>query len=303
MNNKVVLKIVAICAVVFLVFGILAAALAIYTIPKKLEEGKWPSFGGNEPFEYYKNEVLDIDGVSKINISTVSTDVVFYQSDKDLEITLDVQGYTRSETLTLETSKNDGVINVKIKYPKYNFGSWGGLNIIRGLLQIGIPASYSENLYVSGVGSNIKINDGISNSFAKLDLVTVSGDVRIDCEKISFIDFESTSGALTVENTLIDTISVDTTSGDISIDNIIGESGNINVSTISGSVKLDYDALCKTKIHTISGDVMLKIPADTKMDLDYSSISGDISGSYSPSSDGITVDVNTTSGDLNIEEN
>ena len=303
MNNKVVLKIVAICAVVFLVFGILAAALAIYTIPKKLDEGNWPSFGGNEPFEYYKQEVIDTDGVSKINISTVSTDVVFYQSEKDLEVTLDVQGYTRSETLTLETNKNDGVVNVEIKYPKYNFGSWGGLNITRGLLQIGIPASYSENLYVSGVSSNIKINEGISNSFSKLDIGTVSGDARIDCEKISFIDFQSTSGALTVENTLIDTVSVDTTSGDISIDNIIGESGNINVSTISGSVKLYYDALCKTNIHTISGDVTLIVPENSKMDLDYDSTSGDISGSYSTDADGITVDVNTTSGDLNIEEN
>ena len=303
MNNKVVLKIVAICAGVLLVFGVLGAVLAIVTIPDRLDDGKGFTFGGGEPFEYHKDEVLELDGITKINIDSVSTDVIFYQSDKNLEVTLDVKGYTRSETITLETEEIGNVLNVKVKYPKFTFGDWGGLNITDSLLQIGIPADYAESLYVSGVSCDIEIQDGISNVFTKLDLGTVSGTAKVSCEQIEYLEFDSTSGDLIVANTLIDMLSVDTTSGDIEVSNINSENGSINVNTVSGSVKIEYSALCKTKINTTSGDIELLVPAGSKMDLDYDSVSGDLSGDYSTSSDGVKLTVDTVSGDLHIENN
>ena len=115
MDNKVVLKIVVICAAVFLVFGILAAALAINSEIGTWRGEKFMSIGKGEPFEYHKNETFDLDGITQINIYTVSTDVVFYQSESELEITLNCSGYSNGETITLETYKIGSLINVKVK--------------------------------------------------------------------------------------------------------------------------------------------------------------------------------------------
>jgi len=300
MNNKVVLKILVICGAVFLVFGIIAAIFAAGTAARGWQNEKFFSIGRGEPFEYHKNENFDLDGVTQVNVGTVSTDVVFYQSDSELEVTLDCSGYTNKETITLETNQVGSVVNVKIKYPKYGWNSWGGINITQSLLQIGIPEDYAESVQVSGVSSEIRMNSHLANSFVQFDIDTVSGNADVQCLQIDVLEFDSTSGDLKVERTILNSVSADTTSGDMNIANVGSEGGKVGISTISGRVKIFYDELCETRVNTTSGDVQLDIPDDSKIDLDFDSVSGDVSGDYNKNSDGVSVNIDTVSGDLDI---
>lgn len=297
MNNKVVLKIVVICAAVFLVFGILSAIFAVGTFTSADGKDRYLSIGRGEPFEYHKNETIDLDGVTQININTVSSDVVFYESDKELEVTLDCYGFSSAETITLEVKTIGSVVDVNIKYPKT---FWGSLNITESQLQIGIPVGYDANVRVHGVSSEIKM-DQIENSFTELDLDTVSGNADVSFTQVDSLEFDSVSGDLVVIQTVLGNVNAHTTSGDMEIKNISSQNSSVRVDTVSGNVTIVYDALCETKINTTSGDVTLTIPSDSIIDLDYDSVSGDLRGNYNKNSDGVYVYVDTVSGNLNID--
>ena len=297
MNNKVVLKIVVICAAVFVVFGIFAAIFAVGTSWDNFYSSERFSIGRGDPFEYHKNEEFDLDGVKKINIGTVSSDVILYESESQLEVTLDCKGYSKTESITLETEKVGSTINVTVKYPKVFFSSF---NLTEGVLQIGIPKDYAESIQIDGVSSRVEMNSFLKNSFDTFDVDTVSGDIYVSCTEIGTLKVSSTSGELDVEQTVLKTVNADTTSGDITISNLSSSSEKVDVDSTSGRITLSYDELCETRVNTVSGDVTLSIPADTKIDLDFDSVSGDLRGDYNKSSEGIYIYVDTTSGDLTI---
>lgn len=297
MNNKVVLKIVAICAAIFVVFGILTAILAVRVTPSEWTSGNWTLSGG-EPFEYHKDEYVDLDGVTQINIDTVSTNVTFYESDSQLEVILDCEGFTNGEPIKLVVAKSGNIVDAIIEYPKV---FWGNLNITKSSLMIGIPADYSESIFVDGVSSDVLL-DGIGNNeFEEIKINTVSGDVFIKCNSIDMLSLHAVSGKLNVRQTMINSLNADTTSGDIDVSSLSSDCVSVAVDTVSGRVNLVYDSLCRTSIDTTSGDVTLDIPDGTKIDLDFDSTSGDAKGDYNKSSDGVYVKVDTTSGDLTIE--
>ena len=298
MNKSVVLKIVAICAAVFLVFGIITAILAVGFAKNYTGDENYFRIGQKgEPFEYHKNEVLNLENINQINIDVVSSDVIFYESESELEVTLDCYGYTNAETVTLYTEKDGTTLKVQVKYPKLVFGN---LNITESLLQIGVPAGYAENISVNSVSADIIMKDYLKNSFEVFDVDTVSGDANIQCTAIDSLLFNSTSGRLTVSDTTVSYVTADTTSGDLDIKNISAESRKVSINTVSGKVSISYDKLCETVIDTTSGDVRLSIPGGVAIDLDFDSVSGDIDGNYTSNSNGIPVSIDTVSGDLII---
>ena len=297
MNNKVVLKIVAICAAIFVVFGIVTAILAVRIAPGEWTEGNW-TIGRGEPFEYHKDEYVDLDGVTQINVDTISTDVTFYESDSQLEVILDCEGYTNGEPIKLEVTQSGSIINAAIEYPKV---FWGNLSITKSSLMIGIPADYSEGIVVDGVSSEVFLEGISKNEFQEIKIYTVSGDVFIKCESIDMLKLNSVSGDLNVRQTMINSLDVDTTSGNVDISSLSADCARVNVNTVSGRINLVYDSLCPTNINSTSGDVTLDIPSDTKIDLDFDSTTGDVNGDYNKSSEGVYVKVDTTSGDLTIE--
>lgn len=297
MNNKVVLKIVAICAAIFVVFGILTAILAVRLSPVDWSEGNW-TIGKGEPFEYHKDEYVDLDGVNQINIHTVSTNVTFYESDSQLEVILDCEGYSNSEPIKLEVTKSGSTVNAVIKYPKV---FWGNLSITKSSLAVGIPADYSDRIFVDGVSSEVFLDNIGNNEFSEVKVNTVSGDVYIKCNSIDALKLHSVSGELDVRQTKINSLDVDTTSGNIDVASLSSDCTNVKADTVSGRIHLVYDSLCKTSIDTTSGDITLDIPEGSKIDLNFDSVSGDVKGDYNKSSDGVYVEVDTTSGDLTIE--
>ncbi|MBN2879157.1 MAG: DUF4097 family beta strand repeat protein [Clostridia bacterium] len=297
MNNKVVLKIVVICLAVFVVFGIIASIFIAQSIKDGLDGDGEFLISSREPFEYHKNDVFDLDGITKVNIITVSSDVTFYESEEQLEITLDCYGYTSTETVTLETEKIGSVINAKVKYPQMVFGN---LNITDSQLRVGIPADYAQDIKISGVSSDVSMESFLKNSFAELEVGTVSGDINIYCTQVDTLDITTTSGNITSQETVLGKVLVNTTSGDVELSNIDSEDNYVNVNTVSGSVNLHYDVLCETHINTTSGDISLTMPEDSVMKLDFDSVSGDINGEYSTNSAGTYVNIDTVSGDLNM---
>jgi len=298
MKNNVVLKIVAICAAVFLVFGIITVILIAGFAKNYTDDDYFFSFGRKgEPFEYHKTETLSLNDIEQVNINVVSSDVVFYESQSELEVTLDCYGYTSAETISLYTEKLGNTLDVEVKYPKLFLGN---LNITESMLQIGIPADYSKNIKVNGVSSDIIMKDYLKNSFAVFDVGTVSGNVDILCSEIDSLLFNSISGELTVTDTVISYVTADTTSGDMDIKNLSEQSRKVSVNTVSGKVIISYDKLCETIVDTTSGDVTLNVPEGSIINLDFDSTSGDINGNYTSNSSGVNVSVDTVSGDLTI---
>ena len=298
MDNKIVLKIVAICAAVFLIFGVITAVLAVGYFKTNLNEENVFSIGKySEPFEYHKNEVIGLAEIADINVIVVSSEIIFYQSESDLEVTLDCYGYTNAETITLYTEKLGSTLTVQVKYPKLFLSN---LNITESVLKIGIPADYSENININGVSSEISMRDYLENSLSLFEVNTVSGDAQITCNSINSLVFDSTSGDLEVSDTVVSSVKADTTSGNIEVKNVGDECTKVSANTVSGRVLIYYDKVCETIIDTTSGDVTLYIPEGSMLDLDFDSVSGNLNGNYTSNSAGTGVSVDTVSGNLTI---
>ena len=187
---------------------------------------------------------------------------------------------------------------MKIKYPKSFFGN---IDINEGMLQIGIPMEYAESIDINGVSSDVNMDSNLKNEFSQVEIDLVSGNANVQCVSIDVLNCHSTSGTLTVQNTLLNRVIVDTTSGDIDVSNLSSQDGRVDAHTVSGKITLSYDKLCHTEVDTVSGDVRLDIPENSTIDLEFDSVSGDLNGNYNKNSDGVYVNVDTTSGDLTID--
>lgn len=303
MNKNVVLKIVAICAGVFIVFGALAAILAVKLSPAvwekgyNFEDGNFFAIGSREPFEYHEEKSFELDGITQINIDTVSSDVDISVSASTADVVYDAHGYAAEDAVKLVCEKRGNVLFIKIEYPKFS----RGLSIIQGLLQIGIPESYSGSISIDSVSADINTYGQLNNTFDELQVDTVSGDLNFECIELERFGFHSVSGRATFTAKINGEVFVDTISGDVDIKTVNSGNAKVGVDTVSGKVKVGYDVVCNTDIDTISGDVTLDLPSDVKIDLDFDSTSGDLDGDYNKSSEGEYVQVDTVSGDLTIQ--
>lgn len=297
--NKTIKFIVLISAVIFLVFGILAAVLAartdFTTINKQINSGTF-RWGFGEDFTVHTEENLKVEGITHITINTVSTDVVLYTSDSMVDVVLDCTGYTTGAPVKLVTSTVGNTLNIKIEYPKLR-----GLNIVDGSLQIGLPESYAGEIKINSVSSDTSTQGLLGNMLARFSVDTISGDANVSWAHIEELYYSSTSGDTLVQAEKIERVQIDTTSGTLEVRGISEDCTFVKANSVSGKVILDYNELCKTKVDTVSGNVILSIPEGTKIDLDFDSVSGDVDGNYNKNTSGVEVIINTVSGDLKFE--
>ena len=156
-----------------------------------------------------------------------------------------------------------------------------------------------------------------------LDVDTVSGGIRLeDTNAAGAIDLDTTSGKIFMSACSSASLDIDTVSGrvegealsvgkDVNLDSGSGAivmraltvGGQVDVDTGSGEVELRFSGLpASVDVDTGSGDVRLAFPKGTTIDLDFDTASGKMSGAYSFAPKGLPVDVDTSSGDLTIEE-
>lgn len=124
----------------------------------------------------------------------------------------------------------------------------------------------SARLNVNSASGDIRFTDT-----GELTVKTASGDVhghRVDGK----LNFVSASGDLHIES-IGDRAAVSTASGDIQIGEV---SGPITTSTLSGDVQVRRFAGDDFAAKSMSGSVDIGIPAGSSVDLDATTLSGDI---------------------------
>lgn len=216
-------------------------------------------------FKNYKDiqvddsEHIDLEGISTIEISSVSSDIIIIIEDRD-----DIQAsYTGNISISepeqrpyLEVAATNRKAQVWIEYPSNNIM----VNNNNALLTVYIPKSYEEAIDISSVSGDIRMKDAI---LLDLSCNNVSGDIFMDTLNIRKSDFS-------------------TVSGDIELSEFIGEILSLN---------------------TVSGDSSIEIPNNYDLDLESSTVSGDIHSRDSHSENHtqeISINASSISGDIDI---
>jgi hypothetical protein len=171
--------------------------------------------------------------------------------------------------------------------------------------QVRLPQSCS--LHVTCVSSSAEVR-GLTGSF---QIKSISGPLTLQ-DLSGQIGAKTISGRLEAEN-LQGSLELECISGAISLGKSQAES--LRAATTSGDVFLQTPVLAGPyQIKTVSGDVEFVIPAESGLDIKFSSISGRVdstqklsaqrfqggSQSYQLNGGGTRLDVHTTSGDLRL---
>ncbi|KFL36582.1 DUF4097 family beta strand repeat-containing protein [Arenimonas donghaensis] len=191
----------------------------------------------------------------------------------------------------LEIGPGGDSLAIEVKYPRNGGGWFGGNKSEPSRIEVRMPAGAS--LVVDVVSAHVDI-DGLAGS-PRLDVDSVSGDVRLRSSRVGEARFDLVSGDLEGELDSGD-ISVDTVSGDVRLSGRSG--GELGVDSVSGDAELQFDRLRRAVMDsvsgnlslrtalapsgrisadTVSGGVQLRLPADTSARLSVETFSGGIS--------------------------
>lgn len=138
-------------------------------------------------------------------------------------------------------------------------------------MDIYIPQTQLEEMDIDLVSGDIKIED---LDCSQLVLDSTSGDMKLEKIRSEKIRAESTSGDVLVRD-YTGNIDITNTSGRVSL---IGGSRNedIFVSSVSGNILIEQDAVSDMDIDVTSGDVRIDLPREAGFYLDASTVSGNI---------------------------
>ena len=129
-----------------------------------------------------------------------------------------------------------------------------------------------------------------------LSIDTGSGDVTLNGHD-GPLSIESGSGDITPGGIKTDELSLETGSGDVRVDGLTAS--KLSVESGSGDVTVSGAAVGTVEIDTGSGDIRIGLTVDID-DLSVDTASGDVVVS-APASLGATVNIETSSGDINTE--
>ncbi len=187
----------------------------------------------------------------------------------------------------IEISGNADDLTIKIKQKDKDSGWFSHTDMGPTTLELKVPAHVS--LDVDTVSARITA-DGLAGG--KLDLDTVSGNIRLDTDNPD-VTINSVSGDIELSGSTAK-LDVNTVSGDVRVDKVGSKASaqtvsgdvrmhggpfrDVSVETVSGDITLAgaMDHEVNAKLHSMSGDIRLIIDGSMQPDLDVSSFSGDI---------------------------
>ena len=244
------------------------------------------------------HERFEIEGSARLVVGVPSGRMDIYRLDGaiDVELTGKTQGIDISRTgstVTVTSSKSSGIV----------FGS------VR--LRVGVPAGCE--LELSGASLDVHADVPLGQVRGR----TASGDVSLlTAESISVrsasgdLRFDRVNGDVDVVMASGDVfgteiggaLNVSVASGDVRIDAVLGD---IGVKSASGDVWIDRATGREVRVKSMSGTVGIGVAAGTRVNLDLSTLSGDI---HRPSGSGESVEptrtmdlsIHTVSGDIRL---
>ena len=235
---------------------------------------------------YEKTElVYEKDFTEEINnlkVITINNDVRIEESESD-HINVKVydrkdakpEAYVENDTLVIK-NKNDIRIG-------FSFGINGSSKIV-----ITVPKNTTYNLDIEGTSSDV---DSLI-SLKDVNINLVSGDINLKDSLDTII--KTTSGDVELGST--NKLSINTKSGDIDINSV---NSKLTIEVISGDININKVNLTKTStIKTISGDVT--IGTTNRIYVDAHTVSGDIKVNTNDRKSDYELKINTTSGDIRV---
>ncbi|MCR5153240.1 MAG: DUF4097 family beta strand repeat-containing protein [Lachnospiraceae bacterium] len=163
---------------------------------------------------------------------------------------------------------------------------------------VSVPRSFSGRIRISTASGDIKVQD-LNNDATELYIDSLSGDLEVYNCNLSLLKTSETSGDLHLGGGLVKKIDISTVSGDVSTDVPANE---YSIKTTSGDVDINNTAPVEFErsycVRTTSGDAHIKVCGDANVD--YSSISGDLSLRLDKTKIYHKIHVDTVSGDREI---
>lgn len=297
--------IIALVSVLVIIAGIIICFGAMYSLDFDFEEMDTES---TEKKSYSISEDFN-----SINIRGAEADVKFvYSNSKECRVEVSER---KSITHTVEVE--NGVLNITRKdnrrwYEHISFGffwSWKNVSITLYLPE----TSYNE-LDIVSLSGDVRIPSGFefkdtmiqntsgdivfeSKSTENLELKSVSGEIFINSQDCREIILASTSGDLKISDCKIKgSLKLNTVSGDIEVKNIKGD--ELSAASTSGEVDIEDSVFSgNLELKTTSGDIQIN-SSDAKT-LNIKSTSGDVKGNLLSDKMFVT---HSTSGNIRVPE-
>ena len=260
---------------------------------------------------------------AELSVSNVAGSVTIQTWDKHQ---VGITGSLGSNS-ELKLSGDAGDFSIKIK--NKDSGMFGSDDMGPTTLKLMVPKGV--HLDVDTVSASITAG-GLAGG--KLDLDTVSGNIRIDADSPD-VEIDSVSGDVQLAGAAAK-LDVNSVSGDVRVDKVGAKASaqtvsgdvrlhggpfrDVSVETVSGDISLTGAMAdkVKAKLHSMSGDIHLGMDGSPQAALDATSFSGDIHSAfgkvetptYGPGSslhfrlgngDG-NITLNSFSGDIDIRE-
>jgi DUF4097 and DUF4098 domain-containing protein YvlB len=228
-------------------------------------------------FDVDQRKSLPLDGVQRIEVEVVSSDVTVTES-ADGSVSARLHGTVSSNRGIAEPQlvAEDRGSTVSIRVDHRN------VNVLMGWyrsdlkLEVAIPKGYRGALFVHGVSADIALPPG--QTFTDLEAITVSGDIALGAFTADSFRSSTVSGDLEAPAAKAKSADLGSTSGTIEAG---GLTGDLSARTISGDLRLAWTSFSGSiDVTTTSGDVMLGIPAGSGFSLDAGSTSGRITSDH-----------------------
>lgn len=266
--------------------------------------------------EQHRSESFSSTGVVKASLSTRSGDVRVRTHDQlDVRVELSVASAAHEHLLEQVVVAYDGRTNVlDVHAPtREGFENLKGLRDLKDLLKkrswtellshdvdvlVTLPANSSVEVTTASGDTNL---DGDLNH---VKVTSASGDV-VAGREIGSLDVRSASGDVTCVQ-VRDVLECRSASGDV---HCSGSAIDSKVATASGDVVMTLTCAGNVVVRSVSGDVRIAVAGGLDVDVNGSSISGDVTSGIllddvgdDPTSDNtVHITVSTVSGDLRLD--
>jgi len=228
------------------------------------------------------DEVYSYQGLTKIDVRTISSDVNILNTDED---SIRVVIYGRdNKNISVTTDVNQ--LKIDIDNRNVCIGICFSMN---DRVDVYVPNNYQNELNIKTTSGDINVGSYKANNFI---IKSISGDIIVDASRN--LKANSTSGNIKVGTA--NNPSLSSISGDIRIKNA---TNSLKLKTTSGNVKLGTVYLTKNStISSISGDITIE--KINEVYIDASTLSGDIDIFSNSRKADIVLKIKTTSGDIEI---
>lgn len=270
-------------AIIFLISLLVIIALALVGFMIMVMNG---SYKGFKIFKQEKN-ILLVDETyenkfNKISITNTSSDIFIKKSNSD------------NYRVVIYGKKDSAEVNVNgdeliIKNNKKNVCIGFCFNIEKARIEVYMPSNYAKDIAIKSTSGDLEMDDFKD---LNLEMVSTSGDLTIG--NIDSADITVTSGDIEIRD--INTLKIDSRSGDIDVNRV---NNMINIKNTSGDISINTVNIKKDSlIDSRSGDV--KINSSNEIYYDASAKSGDIKINNNYRKAECEFRINTTSGDITV---